>query len=137
MKPQFKLVDPNEKKTPEYTHEFENALDLIRFGDKQTMRILNALELLYSALRNNIIVVSYATQRIRCLDFLDVFTELSKTDKEQRTTRQWKRMTSLARLVANDLKYGIYSDPTIIIQFRTAYDAAFMKNWTTRDVSHE
>ena len=136
MKLQFKFIDPYEKKPLKYSNEFKNSLDLIRCGDKQTMRMLNALELLYSALCNNIIAVSYPAQHIHCSDFVDAFSELSQTDKEKRTTYQWKRMTNLAALVASDLKYEDCFGAAVVIQFRTADDAV-MKNRSTRDTSHE
>ncbi|NUT75067.1 hypothetical protein HNO86_08450 [Pseudomonas sp. C1C7] len=115
MKLKFKFIAPNEKQPHKYTYEFKNSLDLIRFGDKQTVRMLNALELLYSALCNNVILITCVTQRNSCLDFVDAFTELSQTDKDKRTTRQWKRVTRLASHVASDLGMGL--DPFVSIQF--------------------
>jgi hypothetical protein len=116
MKLQFKYPALNEKIKSNNSPEFKYSLTQIAIGDMYTLRMLKAIDALYNALSDHVIVVSSDRYKIECLDFVEVFSELTNSDKETRITPQWERVFFLAQVVAYALSR--HEDQKVAIEWQ-------------------
>lgn len=116
MNLQFKYPPLNEKIKSNNSPEFKYFLTQLAVGDMHTLRMLKAMGALYNALSDHVIVVSTDRYKIECLDFVEVFSELTNSDKETRITPQWERVVFLAQAVACALSR--HEDQKIAIEWQ-------------------
>jgi hypothetical protein len=126
MKLQFKYPTLGEQIKSNNSPDFKYALTQLIIGDMQTLRMLEAMKTLYSALCNHVIVVTTDRYKIECLDFVEVFSELTDTDKETRITAQWERVGFLAQAVACALSQR--EDSRIAIEWESGGATALLGN---------
>jgi hypothetical protein len=101
MNLRFKYIKSDEDHEFHYNSEFNTAIEQIKHGDPQTVRMNCAIDLFYQSLIGaRTIATSRTSDRIACLDFVEAYGALTQTDKDKRNTRDWRRAYKLANKAA-------------------------------------